>query len=139
MVPDPRRELEILLASHFALIAVNSREESRVLHLLRDAGKKASRGRSWALFQWSVTEGLRRLDTDMGGAQRTNAEPQQLLRHLKSTSFPGIYVEVKRAKRVVVRAQDIDGSPFTLDLMDLEARCVAHETEHAVHVHGAPQ
>jgi hypothetical protein len=74
---DPRRELEILLASHFALIAVNSREESRVLHLLRDAGKKASRGRNWALFQWSVTEGLRRLDTDMGGAQRTNAEPQR--------------------------------------------------------------
>ncbi|HJQ69790.1 MAG TPA: peptide deformylase [Blastocatellia bacterium] len=45
-------------------------------------------------------------------------------------SFPGIYVEVKRAERVVVRAQDIDGSPFTLDLMDLEARCVAHETDH---------
>jgi peptide deformylase len=45
-------------------------------------------------------------------------------------SFPGIYVEVKRAERVVVRAQDIDGSPFTLDLMNLEARCVAHETEH---------
>jgi peptide deformylase len=45
-------------------------------------------------------------------------------------SFPGIYVAVKRAERVVVRAQDIDGSPFTLDLMDLEARCVAHETDH---------
>jgi peptide deformylase len=45
-------------------------------------------------------------------------------------SFPGIYVEVKRAERVVVRAQDIDGSPFTLDLMGLEARCVAHETDH---------
>jgi peptide deformylase len=45
-------------------------------------------------------------------------------------SFPGVYVEVKRAARVVVRAQDIDGSPFTLDLMDLEARCVAHETDH---------
>ncbi|HEX5732310.1 MAG TPA: peptide deformylase [Blastocatellia bacterium] len=45
-------------------------------------------------------------------------------------SFPGIYVEVKRAERVVVRAQDIDGSPYTLDLMDLEARCVAHETDH---------
>jgi peptide deformylase len=45
-------------------------------------------------------------------------------------SFPGIYVEVKRAERVVVRAQDIDGSPFTLDLMDLEARCVSHETDH---------
>ena len=45
-------------------------------------------------------------------------------------SFPGIYVEVKRAERVVVRAQDIDGSPFKLDLMNLEARCAAHETDH---------
>src|ERR1041384_5590967 len=45
-------------------------------------------------------------------------------------SFPGIAFAVARAKRVVVRAQDIDGSPFTLDVMDLEARCVAHETDH---------
>jgi peptide deformylase len=45
-------------------------------------------------------------------------------------SFPGIAFAVARAKRLVVRAQDIDGSPFTLDLMNLEARCVAHETDH---------
>jgi peptide deformylase len=45
-------------------------------------------------------------------------------------SFPGIYFEVKRPQRVVVRAQDIDGSAFSLDVMDLEARCVAHETDH---------
>jgi len=45
-------------------------------------------------------------------------------------SFPGISFPVTRAKRVVVYAQDIDGSGFTLDLMDLEARCVSHETDH---------
>ena len=45
-------------------------------------------------------------------------------------SFPGIFVEVKRPQRVVVRAQDIDGSTMTLDIMDLEARCVSHETDH---------
>jgi peptide deformylase len=45
-------------------------------------------------------------------------------------SFPGIYVEVKRPQRLVVKAQDIDGSNIELDVMDLEARCVAHETEH---------
>lgn len=45
-------------------------------------------------------------------------------------SFPGIYVEVKRPQRVVVRAQDIDGSEFSLDVMDFEARCVSHETDH---------
>ncbi len=45
-------------------------------------------------------------------------------------SFPGIFVQVTRPQRVVVRAQDTDGSPFTLDIMELEARCVAHETDH---------
>jgi peptide deformylase len=30
----------------------------------------------------------------------------------------------------VVRARDVDGSEFTLDVMDLEARCVSHETDH---------
>ena len=45
-------------------------------------------------------------------------------------SFPGIFLEVKRPQRVVVRARDIDGSDFTLDIMDLDARCVSHETDH---------
>lgn len=45
-------------------------------------------------------------------------------------SFPGIYLQVARPQRVVVRARDLDGSEFTLDVMDLEARCVSHETDH---------
>jgi peptide deformylase len=45
-------------------------------------------------------------------------------------SFPGVFLEVKRPQRVVVRAQDVDGSPISLDVMDLEARCVSHETDH---------
>ena len=45
-------------------------------------------------------------------------------------SFPGIYFQVKRPQRVTVKAQDLDGSTFTLDVMDLEARCVEHETDH---------
>lgn len=45
-------------------------------------------------------------------------------------SFPGIFVQVKRPQRVIVRAHDINGSQFNLDVMDLEARCVEHETDH---------
>ncbi len=45
-------------------------------------------------------------------------------------SFPGIYFQVKRPQRVIVKAQDINGSYFTLDVMELEARCVEHETDH---------
>ncbi len=45
-------------------------------------------------------------------------------------SFPGIFFDVKRPERVVVRAYDLDGSEFSLDVMNLEARCVTHETDH---------
>jgi peptide deformylase len=45
-------------------------------------------------------------------------------------SFPGIYLQVTRPQRLVVRARDTDGSEFKLDVMDLEARCVSHETDH---------
>ena len=45
-------------------------------------------------------------------------------------SFPGVFLEIKRPQRVVVRARDIDGSEVTLDVMDLQARCVSHETDH---------
>jgi SpoVK/Ycf46/Vps4 family AAA+-type ATPase len=89
---DPRRELQSLLASRLALIVVESREESRVLSMVRDVSLKVQQGRGWGVFQWTVTEGLQRIDVDMGGPQRMLADPEQLLKHLKATPMPGIYV-----------------------------------------------
>ncbi|MCA1593851.1 MAG: peptide deformylase [Acidobacteria bacterium] len=45
-------------------------------------------------------------------------------------SFPGIYLAVKRSLRAVVRAQDLNGEEFEYDGLDLEARCMLHETDH---------
>lgn len=45
-------------------------------------------------------------------------------------SFPGIFFPVKRSLRAVVRAQDINGEEFEFDGLDLEARCMLHETDH---------
>ena len=45
-------------------------------------------------------------------------------------SFPGIFFQVKRSLRAVVRAQDLDGEEFEFDGLDLEARCMLHETDH---------
>ncbi|MCA1816632.1 MAG: peptide deformylase, partial [Acidobacteria bacterium] len=45
-------------------------------------------------------------------------------------SFPGIFFEVKRSLRAVVRAQDANGEEFELDGMNLTARCMLHETDH---------
>lgn len=89
---DPRSELESLLASRLPLIAIQSREEGRVLDLVRAASLKVRRPRGWAVFQWSATEGMSRLDTDLGGPQRHLSDPEALLRHLKATPAPGIYV-----------------------------------------------
>ena len=89
---DPRRELQSMLASRLALIVVESREEARVLALVREVSLKVKEGRGWGVFQWTVTEGLQRLDIDLGGPQRMLAEPEQLLKHLKATPMPGIYV-----------------------------------------------
>ncbi|MCB1624231.1 MAG: hypothetical protein KDI32_06560, partial [Pseudomonadales bacterium] len=74
-VPSPADELQTLLASRTALIVVESRDETRVLDLVRTASLRAGRGRGWGVFQWSVTEGLLRIDQDMGGAQKTLADP----------------------------------------------------------------
>ncbi len=119
----------MLLASRFALLVVESREEARVVALMREASLRAGRGRGWALFQWTVTEGLRRVDVDMGGAQRSLADPVQLLRHVKATPTAGIYVlldfhpylsdplNVRMLKDI---AQDYARVPRTIVLMSQE-------------------
>jgi peptide deformylase len=45
-------------------------------------------------------------------------------------SFPGLYQKVERSLRTVVKFQDVTGEHFELEAVDLEARCVLHETDH---------
>ena len=45
-------------------------------------------------------------------------------------SFPGVFFPVKRSLRAVVRAQGLDGEEFEFDGLELEARCMLHETDH---------
>src|SRR4029078_10714031 len=89
---SPDGELQTLLASRVPLVIIESREEGRVIELVRDAALRAQRGRNWGVFQRTVTEGLLRVDVDMGGSQRTLAQPEQLLKHIKATTMAGIYV-----------------------------------------------
>src|ERR1700741_4228187 len=89
---SPAGELQTLLASRVALVVIESREEGRAMEVLREAALKAQRGKNWGVFQWTVTEGLLRVDVDMGGSQRTLAQPEQLLKHIKATNMAGIYV-----------------------------------------------
>ena len=45
-------------------------------------------------------------------------------------SFPGIYGNVKRRKRIIVEFMDLSGLPATLDLAEFPARVVQHEMDH---------
>lgn len=45
-------------------------------------------------------------------------------------SFPGLFQTVKREMRVIARARNVRGEEFELDVADLAARCILHETDH---------
>lgn len=45
-------------------------------------------------------------------------------------SIPGVFEDVKRAERVVVRAQNIDGEFYEIEAEGLEAVCLQHEIDH---------
>jgi len=45
-------------------------------------------------------------------------------------SFPGIYFNVKRELRAIVRAHNVDGKLIEVDGKELAARCLLHETDH---------
>lgn len=45
-------------------------------------------------------------------------------------SFPGLFQTVTREMRVIARAQNINGEQVEIDVQDLAARCILHETDH---------
>ena len=45
-------------------------------------------------------------------------------------SFPGLYQVVKREMRVIAKARNLQGEEFELDVENLAARCILHETDH---------
>ncbi|HET9862389.1 MAG TPA: AAA family ATPase, partial [Steroidobacteraceae bacterium] len=135
---SPAGELQTLLASRVPLVVIESCEEHRVVEMVRDAALRAQRGRNWGVFQWTVTDGLLRVDVDLGGAQRTLSEPEQLLKHIKSTTMAGIYVLLDfhpyLDKPLFVRAlkdiaQDYEKCARTVVLVSAELR-LPPELEH---------
>lgn len=82
-----QKDLELLILGHTPILQIETHEEKRALDLL----VRIATHNVIPLFKWSVTEGLRRVDIDLG-VQRHNAEPRDVLGHIKSSSTDGIYV-----------------------------------------------
>ncbi len=85
-MPD-KKDLELLIMGHTPILQIESHEEKRALDMLVHIAV-ANR---LPVYQWSVTEGLKRLDIDLG-TQRHNADPADVLGHIKSSSVEGIFV-----------------------------------------------
>jgi len=90
--PDTRHELETLLKSRIPLVIIETRDEPRALELLSSLAIRLTQPVHLPVFQWTVTDGLRRLDVDLGGAQRHNAEPAEVLKSIRATDKAGVYV-----------------------------------------------
>ncbi len=75
-----------------------------------------------------------------GGKDRSSrhfmANPQIILKEGKQDgdegclSIPGIYSKVQRSMRVIARGHDINGKEYEIEGVELEARCLLHETDH---------
>jgi hypothetical protein len=58
--------------------------------LLREIALSRSASAYRPLFRWSITDGLQRLDLELA-PQRHNAEPEEVLRHIRAVAKPGVY------------------------------------------------
>jgi len=135
--PDARQELEALLRSRVALVVIETRDEPRALELLSSLAPRLAAAHT-PVFQWTVTDGLRRLDINLGGAQQHNAEPAAVLKSIRASNVAGIYILLDfhpfLADPVHVRllkdiCQDYDRTARTIVLISAEI-LLPRELEH---------
>jgi SpoVK/Ycf46/Vps4 family AAA+-type ATPase len=146
-------DLEVLLRSRVPIIVVDSRDESQVLKgLARACTLRAAPAVARApgaapalashgglpLFQWTVTDGLRRLDLEVGPPLRTLAEPLEILKHIRATTLAGAYALLDFHPYLhdptIVRllkdiAQDYERCARTVVLISYASE-IPHELEH---------
>lgn len=80
------KDLKKLIDCQSGIIAIESREEERVIDLLLQLATE----REVPLFNWSVTEGLTRMEAGFRPL-RSQIKPGDCLGHIKSTQQAGIY------------------------------------------------
>ncbi len=87
---DTSHDLELIFKSRLPLIVIETHDEAPLLEILTRSIVRLSTPQYKPLFRWSVTDGLQRLDIDLE-PQMHNAEPSDVLRHIRAVDQPGIY------------------------------------------------
>jgi len=80
-------DIELLLRSDTPILLIETLEEPRLVELVTRLALRMAE----PAFCWTLTEGLRRMDLDLG-TQEQLAAPPDLLRHVKATPQRGIYL-----------------------------------------------
>ncbi len=88
---DRRHDLEVILRSRTPIVIIETRDEGRMLEMLRSITIASAGDNYLPLFRWTVTDGLQRIDIDLE-PQPLNSEPREVLKHIRAVSKPGIYV-----------------------------------------------
>jgi hypothetical protein len=83
-----QQDLVTLLRSRTPLILVESAGESRVVAAFRHAIEQSLR----PLYQWSLTDGLERLDLDDSDARESPPDASLTLQAIRSNPAPGVYL-----------------------------------------------
>lgn len=84
-------DLNLLLRGRSPLICIESSDENGVLELITKAALSANGSDYRPVFRWSLTDSLQRLDIDLA-PQPHNAEPADVLGHIRGVTQAGIYV-----------------------------------------------
>jgi SpoVK/Ycf46/Vps4 family AAA+-type ATPase len=115
---DGQHDLKVVLRSRTPIIVIETRDEARILSMLQKISISSAGQTYLPLFQWTVTDGLQRLDIDLE-PQTVNSQPTDVLKHIRAVSKPGIYVlldfhpfledpmHVRLIKDVCIRYRDI--------------------------------
>jgi len=82
------QDLVALIRANTPLIVIETRDEGRVVELFRQALMQVWR----ALFRWSITEGLRRIDFDREDATDVAPDASALLAAIRDAGQRGIYL-----------------------------------------------
>ena len=88
---DRQRDLELILRSRMPIVVIETRDESRMLEMLKTIAITRASDGYVPLFRWTVTDGIQRLDISLE-PQQHNSDPTDALKHIRAVSKPGIYV-----------------------------------------------